>query len=255
MFFFLSKVFSFFLTPLGFLFVILGLVLYLKKYLKSLIISLLVSIYIISNQWIVNALVSSWEVPVESRSTVSPKKWGIVLTGGFFTTDTDIAAENLHLGPSSDRIWQAFRLYKEGKIEKIVITGGYVPLVSRSEQIETILAKDFLVQNGIPLGDILLETKARNTYENAVYSVELAKKEGITASDCYLITSSYHIKRAHACFRKQGFDVAFFGTNPRQATLRWKWTFLIPSRHALEDFLNLYHEWFGYVSYWLVGYI
>ncbi|MFN3782970.1 MAG: YdcF family protein [Spirosomataceae bacterium] len=255
MFFFFSKIFSFFLTPLGLFFVSLGLVLYLKKYQKRLISGLLVGLYIVSNQWIVNVLVRAWEPPIESRSTVNSKKWGIVLTGGFFEMDSKIARENLHLGLSSDRLWQAYRLYKEGKIEKILISGGYVPLVSRTAQIETTLARDFLLQNGVPMDDIILETKARNTYENAVYSVSLAKKQGILPSECYIITSSYHIKRALACFRKQGFDAAFFGTNPSQANLEWKWIFLIPSRHALADFLDLYHEWFGYLSYWIVGYI
>jgi uncharacterized SAM-binding protein YcdF (DUF218 family) len=255
MFFFLSKVVSFFITPLGLCFVSLFLVLFLKKYQKLLIIGIVVGLYVVSNQWIVNVLVSAWEVPVQSRTSLSPKKWGIVLTGGFFETDAEMGIENLHLGSSSDRIWQAYRLYKEGKIEKILITGGYVPLVSRTTQIETILAKDFLIQNGVPLADIILETKARNTYENALFSVALAKQQGILPSDCYLITSSYHTKRAVACFKKQGFNLVHFGTNPRQANLEWKWIFLIPSRHALEDFLNLYHEWFGYVSYWMVGYI
>lgn len=255
MFFFLSKVVSFFFTPFGLFFILVTSLLFLKKYQKQLVFILLIGSYILSNQWIVNEWVCAWEVPVQNRSELKPKKWGIVLTGGFFETDSDSAVQNLHLGTSSDRIWQAYRMYKEGKIEKIVISGGYVPLVSRNTHVESILARDFLVQNGVRVEDILLETKARNTYENALYSVELAKKHGIAASECYVITSSYHLRRALACFRKLGFDTSSFGTNPRQANLNWQWTFLIPSRYALHDFFNLSHEWIGYLSYWLVGYI
>ena len=64
----------------------------------------------------------------------------------------------------------------------------------------------------VPEEDIILEEKARNTYENALYSQKILTK--IFPNQTYLlITSAFHTPRALACFRKQQLKVKAFSTD------------------------------------------
>ena len=61
-----------------------------------------------------------------------------------------------------------------------------------------------LVLRGIPASEILLETKASDTYEEAVYIRDMLGA-GALAEPLVIVTSPSHMRRAFLCFRKQGF--------------------------------------------------
>ena len=60
-------------------------------------------------------------------------------------------------------------------------------------------------RDGLDARRILVETRSRNTYENAVYSKELAQPQ--PGQIWLLVTSANHMPRAVGCFRAVGFDV------------------------------------------------
>jgi len=51
----------------------------------------------------------------------------------------------------------------------------------------------------------MVETKSRNTHQNAIYSRETLKGQGI--DKILLVTNAFHMPRAAAVFRHVGFDV------------------------------------------------
>ncbi|MCF8259050.1 MAG: YdcF family protein, partial [Flavobacteriales bacterium] len=70
-----------------------------------------------------------------------------------------------------------------------------------------------------------------------------------------LVTSSTHVRRAMACFAKQGIDVQPYAVQKRVGIRRWELDFLlVPQTENLGKWSNLVHEWVGYVSYRVRGY-
>ena len=63
---------------------------------------------------------------------------------------------------------------------------------------------DELVLRGISSSDILFETKASNTYEEAVFIREMLGDDAL-AESLLIVTSPSHMRRSFLCFRKQGF--------------------------------------------------
>jgi uncharacterized SAM-binding protein YcdF (DUF218 family) len=162
---------------------------------------------------------------------------------------------NVNFLRSSDRIWQAVNLYEKGKIEQLFISGGAVGLIYR-DTVESAYLRKYLIEIGIPGSDIRIEEQSRNTYENALYTCQELKRDSILPENCLLITSAIHIRRASACFAKQGYvvdqyPVDHYSEKPDNILMGY----LIPSVNAIWQWTALLHEWLGYFSYKISGYL
>ena len=108
---------------------------------------------------------------------------------------------------------------------------------------------------GIPESDILIESKSRNTYENALYTKEFLDQENLQGQKLLLITSAFHIFRAEKCFKKVGLNVTPFSVDFHARALFFHPEDLIPSTGAIEDWQLLIKEWVSTIVYRLRGYI
>ena len=73
------------------------------------------------------------------------------------------------------------------------------------DRAEVVYGKAILANWGIPEDAIMVETKSRNTHQNAIHSLETLKGQGI--DKILLVTNAFHMPRAAAVFRHVGFDV------------------------------------------------
>jgi uncharacterized SAM-binding protein YcdF (DUF218 family) len=64
--------------------------------------------------------------------------------------------------------------------------------------------RDFIVSQGVPATSIRVETRSRNTRENAMYVAEMLRG---TRGKKVLLTSDYHSFRAARAFQKAGLEV------------------------------------------------
>ncbi len=177
-------------------------------------------------------------------------EFGVVLTGGIIQN----GVEGIHLNGSGDRIWQALELYRNHKINKILITGGS-PKPKSSLREESLKSKIYLEKNGVPSNDIILELEALNTYENAQKTAKYFKEQKVKPS-ILLISSAFHKKRAQACYLKAGLSTDFYPcsyiSNPK---LKPNIVSLMPSSSAFRDMDLLFKEWSGYIIYKIMGYL
>lgn len=95
-----------------------------------------------------------------------------------------------------------------------------------------------------------VETQSHVTYENAKYSTEMLKADGVES--IYLVTHAAHMKRSVMSFEKFGLTIhpaptAFGGTGSSVNGLR---SFL-PDAGALRRTALVFHEWLGMLWYWL----
>ena len=101
-----------------------------------------------------------------------------------------------------DRFFGGIALFKAGKSQKLVFTGGKMPW-DKAKKTEGEVLKEYAISNGIPSEKILVTKNVENTADEAV-----AVKELINPSKrIILVTSAYHMYRAKKLFEKQGFIV------------------------------------------------
>jgi uncharacterized SAM-binding protein YcdF (DUF218 family) len=202
-----------------------------------------------SNSFIIDELVRFWEVDIIDIDQIDPKvKTAIMLGGGVFH---DKENDRVKYGKNADRYLSVLELYKQQKIENILIVGGAAnylePWAKESELIKRLY---FLC--GIPAKDVLVEGKSLNTYENALYAKEILEKTG--EQKFLLITSSSHIRRAKACFVKQGIDVQVYPSAKGVGVRRWEVDYLlVPLIDNFGKWRSMIHEWLGFVTYKILG--
>ena len=90
-----------------------------------------------------------------------------------------------------ERINHGIDLYRQGKVRKLIFTGGQG---NPGEPTESSAARKYALKNGVPAQDILIEEKSHNTFENIVYAKQLADSHGIRR--VLIVSDPLHMKRA-----------------------------------------------------------
>lgn len=146
--------------------------------------------------------------PLEQRfsrpSAPPPHIDGIVVLGGFLDTYIDTTRGGYELDSAGDRIVETLRLAMRYPNARIIVSGGNGDLTGHFEGDAT-GARRFFVDFGISGERIEYDTRSRNTWQNAVYSRELAGP--VPGQTWLLVTSAWHMPRAVGCFRRAGFNV------------------------------------------------
>lgn len=254
MFFIISKITAFLLAPLTWIIILLvaGLFVRNAKRKKRIYITAVVFSIFFTNPAIIDELLRCWEAPYASVEKNAAYEAGIILGGGMVTIDQ--INDKLIFQENTDRFLQGLHLYKNGQIKKIILSGGAGNLVFKNF-LEASLIKRYLVEIGVPEADILVDSASDNTYQNAVNCKQIIKNN-FSNGRYLLITSSLHMKRARACFSKQGISVSTYPTNKfvglRRTDVGY---YLVPSTGALMRWEKFIHEVLGYVIYAIMGYI
>ncbi|MEG0737035.1 MAG: YdcF family protein, partial [Longicatena sp.] len=88
------------------------------------------------------------------------------------------------------RMDRAIELYKAKKVSTLIISGGCVC----NAYSEAGVMKSYALSKGIDEANIILEEKARNTYENLLYSKEICEQYNLHT--VIVVTSNFHVRRA-----------------------------------------------------------
>jgi uncharacterized SAM-binding protein YcdF (DUF218 family) len=128
---------------------------------------------------------------------------GIVVLGGAIDSETSLARNQITLTADGMRLTTAIEIARAHPEARIVFTGGSGQL--GGEIPEAPFAKRFFVDMGIDPTRITIESKSRNTYENAIFTKALIDPK--PDQTWVLITSAFHMPRAVGVFRKAGWPV------------------------------------------------
>lgn len=207
-----------------------------------------------SNSFIANRVMLWWEVdPIPLEQVDREYEVGVVL-GGVILGDTPIK-DRAFFSKGADRIYHAVMLYKRGIIKRVFVSGGTSRLIDIGQR-EALEMVNALVEMGVKREDIAFEVVSRNSYENAVETKKALELKGTKGTDCVLITSAFHIRRASACFEKVGYEMDTFPVDVYTHNVRYTPDDLfIPSVGALRIWHLLVKEWVGFAAYWMVGYV
>ncbi len=193
-------------------------------------------------------------LPLEERFPVPGKLDavdGVIILGGAVDTIVTSARPDTGLTTSAERITIAAELARTYPDARIVHTGGE-GLILSSGTSEADGAEPLLLSFGISPERIVLETKARNTFENAVFTKKLIDPQA--GQTWLLVTSAYHMPRAMGVFRASGWTgvVAYpvdFRTRGWADKKRW----FSGLSDGLKRFDTAFKEWIGLAAYWMSG--
>lgn len=100
-----------------------------------------------------------------------------------------------------ERINHGIDLYRSGQVRKIIFTGGQG---NPGEPTESSAARQYALEKGVPLADILIEEKSHTTYENIFYAKQIADTHGL--KKVLIVSDPLHMKRALAMASDVGFE-------------------------------------------------
>jgi len=254
MFFLLSKILSFLLSPLVW---VAALMLYSfkaknEKRAKKLRVTAFVLLIICSNRFFVDECFRQWEPVTPDYDLMTTRYDGAIVLGGI--GEIDLRLKKLNFGWSGDRLFQTLGLYHQGRIKKIIFTGGSGS-IEFQEKKEGVYVKKYLTTIHIPDSAMVIESESKNTYENAVFTKKILDSLNLKG-DFLLVTSAYHMPRSMAVFKKAGYkNLTPYLTNKVSGKRRYSFDHLfIPSPDALFSLQYLIHECVGYIIYKVKGY-
>ena len=132
MFFFLSKLLTFLLSPLVWVFVLLFIALFTRKawHRKKFLIIGIGLLYFFSNEFICNEVYRGWEYPFTRLEKGETYDYAVVL-GGYSNFDTVFS--RIKFTEAADRFVQSYQLYQQGKVKKLFLTGGSGSMLHQDE--------------------------------------------------------------------------------------------------------------------------
>jgi uncharacterized SAM-binding protein YcdF (DUF218 family) len=175
---------------------------------------------------------------------------GIVVLGGAIEPNASEEHGVPVFGASIDRLIAVADLAHRYPHARILFTGGNSSLVSSTAR-EADFALPVLESLGISRDQLIIERRARNTWENAEFSKAVASPK--PGERWLLLTSAYHMARAVGAFRKAGFAVEPYPVDWRLGGHGGLLRFSISFIGGLSRVDTAIREWIGLTAYWFTG--
>lgn len=104
-------------------------------------------------------------------------------------------------GSHPQLIQRAIEIYKMGMAEYILVSGGENRKIPDYPS-EAEFLKAIAIKEGVPPEAVLCGKRAKNTYENAVYSYEMMRDKKLDDQRVILVCKEYHSRRALFTYQK-----------------------------------------------------
>jgi uncharacterized SAM-binding protein YcdF (DUF218 family) len=174
---------------------------------------------------------------------------GIVVLGGAINARLSRSRGAVVLSDAAERLTVMAKLARDYPAAKIVFSSGDASLRGDGPA-EADFVLPLLDALGVPRGRVLLENKARNTAENAIFTKALVDPK--PGERWLLVTSAQHMPRAVGAFRHAGFPVEAYPVDWHSFP---RWRLRVPTDLAtvLATTDSAAHEWEGLIAYRLTG--
>ena len=254
MFFILSKTLGFVAVPSNLLVMIglAGIALLFTRFVRAgrrLLVASVILIVAIGVLPVGTALILPLEERFPQWDPAQGAPTGIIVLGGVISPEISAARGQISLDDAAERVTVPVELVRKYPSVRIVFSGGNASLFSGLSEAD--FALSFFESLGVPRDRITLETKSRNTAENAVFTKRLiAPKPG---EHWLLVTSALQMPRAIGAFRQAGFPVEAYPVDYQ--TDGWEDLWGLPGSlmGGIRGLDTAVHEWLGLLAYWITG--
>lgn len=250
----LSKILGFFALPSNLLMVLalVGILLMktrFRRFGQGLVIGAILLLAVVGIAPVGNALMLPLEERFPQWDARRGSPHGIVVLGGAVSPDVSAARNEIALNEAAERMTAVAKLARDHPAAPIVFTGGSGRLFGGATEADFVIG--LFESFGIPRDRIVLENRARNTIENAVFTKALVQPK--PSERWLLVTSAHHMPRSVGIFRKAGFPVEAHPVDFRTrgaADLTGPFGSLAAGLARTDAAM---HEWAGLIVYWLTG--
>lgn len=195
--------------------------------------------------------------PLENRfaapvdvARLAPK--GIIVLGGVLDNEISTERGRGEFTEAADRLLAAAELARRFPSAEVIFTGGSAGLSDYDLVPEADSARKSLLELGVAPERILLERRARNTLENARFTLDFVQPQ--PGDRWILVTSAFHMPRAAGTFRAAGWS----GLVPWPVDYRTLSHTRVLEQQSASDGLKLtdlaVKEWIGLAAYRFAGY-
>lgn len=176
-----------------------------------------------------------------------------IIMGGFGSMNTSVG-QFIPFQDRSPRLMETLRLHNMGIVDKILISGDETIAIDNKGNTTAPAFLRYMEQMGVPDSCWILEQKARNSRENATYSIAILDSLGYRPQQCLLVSSASHLRRSLDCFTALGWNMDTYATNIYPYPGHQHFRDFVPSWRILIDWQELLNEYFGNIVYRIVGY-
>ena len=213
---------------------------------RGLILVSVAALLILSLPVVSSLMLGSLQVhqPLDTSQPVAEKAAIVVLAAGMYKEAPEYGGEDTAGGLTLERLRYAAKLHRDLELP-ILATGGIVGDIKTplADAMAKVLTEEFSVKT------VWTEPASRTTQENATHTEALLRARGIES--VYLVTHSWHMRRAVLVFESAGLKVIPAPTRlggPIDIRARD----FMPSAGAFFTSYYALHEWLGQLWYMLV---
>lgn len=262
MFLFLSKLLPLLIYPVGLACLLLLAALAVRRRTRlraGLVVAAFLCIWLGGNRIVAMATARAleWQYPPLAQGATAD----VILVLGGATRELSPPRTTHELNEAGDRLLYAKRLWEAGAAPRILVVGGGALYVGPGNIPEAESMAEILRTMGVSADAILMESRSRNTWENASNAKLLLNEIG--AESVILVTSALHMPRAVAIFRRLEIPIQPAPVDYLVTEADWAyylradaetWLFnLIPSADDLRLTSMALKEYVGFVIYRLRG--
>lgn len=175
----------------------------------------------------------------------------VVLLGGVLDEEATTVSGQPSYNDNVERVVMVHKLLHDGKA-RVVIVSTAPSNPNAPELGEARVVARQLEAWGIEPSRIVLEERARNTRENAVYTQQIVNARGYKR--VLIVTSAFHMVRAAECFSAVDMPVDTFAVDYRAHEHVEGWTSWIPRASSLASSVGTMREIAGRIIYRAQGY-
>ncbi len=252
MFLTLSKILDLLLGPLTWALVLLGAALMVRRRrrLAEALVSLALAVLVVfSSEPVARRLMHHAEASATNTFRAGVTYDAVIVLGGAVEPAPSRAVGTTQMNAAAARVVRTAELLRDGHARNVLVSGGLVrPEPGEPSEAERIAAR--LQDWGVSPDRIFLETRSRNTRENAVESARAVAARGWHT--LLLVTSAAHMPRALGCFHAAGLSPDALPVDFRAGDGRGEsW---LPRALALDMSTNALRELAGRLVYRVAGY-
>ncbi|MBN2165915.1 MAG: YdcF family protein [Marinilabiliaceae bacterium] len=250
MFYIVSKILVYFLSPL--IWSVIFFIAYLLWKKRAFINIAFFFLIFFSNPFFFRVAISTWEPKIKPLPIINDSTQTVVVLGGYSAHNA--TTDRLRFFQSSDRLMQALLLIQKNNLKNLILTGGSPNLLIK-EKPESAVISRYLKDIKMTHFNIFIDSISRNTRENALEACNIIKENNLN-SNIILVTSAWHMPRAKACFIKVGLNVIPLNADPMKSIEPININdIIVPSSGTFSSWETLIKEWVGLIIYKLKGYI
>jgi len=253
-FFYFSKTIWNMISPDSLFIILLALCLLLFLFKRTKKAIILFSLITLSTLFLCIFSVGDWMLyPLESRFQHNPDLPkhidGIIVLGGSVIPDRSVEWQQLETNQFHERLSSFIKLSQLYPDATLIFSGGNAS-TDEDKPTEAQIAKTYFLESGISPERLLIENKARNTAENAIFSKQLANPQ---PNETWLvITTAFHMPRAIGVFCQQNWKVIPYPVDHQTLPSQLYRPGFSLIAHA-DHLVLATHEWLGLLAYYLSG--